>query len=76
MPIDIKLNISLSLEESSLEDALEEYDELTVAELVRQVLDKAIALEDISAEVIEGPNTLEEFDGNAPASTSTSSMLE
>lgn len=62
MPIDIKLNVSLSLEESSLEDALEEYDELTVAELVRQVLDKAIALEDIAAEVIEGPNSLEDFD--------------
>ena len=62
MPIDIKLSVNISLEESSLEDALEEYDEFTVAELVRQVLDKAIALDDIAAEVIEGPNTLEEFD--------------
>ena len=62
MPIDIKLLVNLSLEEPSLEDALEEYDEISVAELVRQVLDKAIALENISAEVLEGPNTLEEFD--------------
>lgn len=62
MPIDIKLQVSISLEESSLEDALEEYDEISVAELVRQVLDKAIALEAISADVIEGPSTLEEFD--------------
>ena len=62
MPIDIKLSVNISLEESSLEDALEEYDEFTVAELVRQVLDKAIALDDIAAEVLEGPNTLEEFD--------------
>ena len=62
MPIDIKLLVNLSLEEPSLEDALEEYDEISVAELVRQVLVKAIALENISAEVLEGPNTLEEFD--------------
>jgi hypothetical protein len=62
MPIDIKLQVSISLEESALEDALEEYDEISVAELVRQVLDKAIALEAISADVIEGPSTLEEFD--------------
>jgi hypothetical protein len=62
MPIDIKIQVSISLEESALEDALEEYDEISVSELVRQVLDKAIALESISAEIVEGPNTLEEFD--------------
>ena len=62
MPIDIKLNVTLSLEESALEDALSEYDELTVCELVKQVLDKAIALDDVSAVVVEGPNTLDEYD--------------
>ena len=62
MPIDIKLNVTISLEESALEDALSEYDELTVCELVRQVLDKAIALDDVSAVVLEGPNTLDEYD--------------
>ena len=62
MSIDITLNIKLSLEESALEDALSEFDELTVSELVSQVLDKAIAIDSIKAEVIEGPNTLEEFD--------------
>jgi hypothetical protein len=62
MPIDIKLNVTLSLEESALEDALSEYDELTVCELVKQVLDKAIALDDVSAIVLEGPNTLDEYD--------------
>jgi len=62
MAIDIKLQVSISLEESALEDALEEYDEITVGELVRQVLDKAIALEAISAVVVEGPSNLEEFD--------------
>jgi hypothetical protein len=62
MAIDIKLAITLSIEEAALEDALAEYDELTVSELVKQVLDKGIALEGVSAEVIEGPNSLEEYD--------------
>jgi hypothetical protein len=62
MPIDIKLIVTLSLEESALEDALAEYDELTVSELVKQVLDKAIALDAVEATVVDGPNTLEEYD--------------
>jgi hypothetical protein len=62
MSIDITLNVKLSLEESALEDAMSEYDELTVSELVTQVLDKAIALDSVKTEVLEGPNTLEEFD--------------
>lgn len=62
MAIDITLSIKLSLEESALEDALEEYDELTVSELIKQVLDKAIALESVEADVLEGPNSLEEYD--------------
>ncbi len=39
MSIDITLNIKLTLEESALEDAMSEFDELTVSELVSQVLD-------------------------------------
>jgi hypothetical protein len=62
MAIAIKLEVTLSVEESSLEDALAEYDELTVNELVTQVLDKAIALEGIQAKVVEGPNSLEDYD--------------
>ncbi len=62
MPIDIKLNVTLSLDVSALEDALSEFDELTVNELVKQVLDKAIALDGVDATVLEGPNTLEEYD--------------
>ena len=62
MPIDITLQVKLSLEESSLEDALEEYDELTVSGMVKQVLDKGIALEDLAVDVLEGPNSLEEYD--------------
>ena len=62
MAIDIKLQVVLSVEEGALEDALAEYDELTVGNLVAQVLDKAIALESIEAEVLQGPNTLEDYD--------------
>jgi hypothetical protein len=50
------------VEESSLEDALAEFDELTVSSLVTQVLDKAIALEHLDVEVKAGPNSLEEYD--------------
>ena len=67
MPIDIKLNVTLSLDESALEDALSEFDELTVNELVKQVLDKAIALDGVDCTVLEGPNTLEEYDKVATA---------
>ncbi|HTO06930.1 MAG TPA: hypothetical protein VMR50_02670 [Myxococcota bacterium] len=62
MAIDITLQIKLSVEESSLEDALAEYDELTVSALVTQILDKAIALEHIETEIKAGPNSLEEYD--------------
>ena len=62
MPINITLQVKLSLEEPSLEDALEEYDEMTVSAMVKQVLDKGIALEDLSVDVLKGPNSLEEYD--------------
>ena len=62
MPIDITLQVKLALEESALEDALEEYDESTVSEMVKQGLDKAIALESIDTNVVDGPNSLEEYD--------------
>jgi hypothetical protein len=65
MAIDIKLQVKLSLDESGLEDALSEYDEITVSELVKQVLDKAIALDHVDCEVVEGPNTLDEYDAAA-----------
>ena len=51
MAIEITLQVRLSVEESALEDALAEFDELTVSSLVTQVLDKAIALEHIDVEV-------------------------
>lgn len=70
MPIDIRINVRLSLEEAALEDALAEYDEITVSELVNQVLDKAIALEEVESEVTQGPNTLDEYDKYASESNS------
>ena len=38
------------------------YDELTVEGLLREILDKAIACDDIATKVEDGPNTLEEYD--------------
>jgi hypothetical protein len=62
MDVKIKISLDFSVSDSSLEDALAEYDELTVEGLVREILDKAIACDEIAAKVVEGPNTLEEFD--------------
>jgi hypothetical protein len=62
MDAKIKITLNFSVSDSSLEDALAEYDELTVEGLVREILDKAIACDEIVAKVVDGPNTLEEFD--------------
>ncbi len=62
MDVKTKVTLNFSVSDSSLEDALAEYDELTVEGLVREILDKAIACDEIAAKVVEGPNTLEEFD--------------
>jgi hypothetical protein len=59
---EIKLSLDFRVSDSSLEDALAEFDELTVEGLIREILDKAIACDEISAKVNDGPNTLEEFD--------------
>ena len=62
MDVKLKVAISFRVSESSLEDALAEYDELTVEGLMREIIDKAIACDEISAKVEDGPNTLEEVD--------------
>jgi hypothetical protein len=62
MDVNIKVSVGFSVSESSLEDALAEYDELTVEGLLREIIDKAIACDEISTKVEEGPNTLEELD--------------
>ena len=62
MDVSIKISVSFSVSESGLEDALAEYDDLTVAGLIREIIDKAIAVDEVVAKVEEGPNTLEELD--------------
>jgi len=62
MDVRIRANVGFTVSGSALEDALAEYDELTVVGLLREVLDKAVACDQIEIEVVEGPNTLEEYD--------------
>jgi len=62
MNVNIKVSIGFRVSERSLEDALAEYDELTVEGLLREIIDKAIACDEISTKVEEGPNTLEDLD--------------
>jgi hypothetical protein len=62
MDVKIKVTVGFTVSSSALEDALAEYDELTVEGLLREIIDKAIAADEISAKVDEGPNTLEEYD--------------
>ncbi len=62
MDIRIKTTLEFSVSEGGLEDALAEYDEITVEGMLREILDKAIACDDIRIKVTEGPNTLEEYD--------------
>jgi hypothetical protein len=62
MDVKIKLAVEFSISESGLEDAFDEYDELTVVGLLGEILDKSIACDDISVKLTEGPNTLEEYD--------------
>jgi hypothetical protein len=60
--IKIKLALEFSISESDLEDGLAEYDELSVDSLIRQILDKSIAVDEIDCKIVEGPNNLEEVD--------------
>ena len=62
MDVKIKVTVEFGVSDSALEDAMAEYDELTVAGLIREIIDKAIACDEISTRVDDGPNTLEEYD--------------
>ena len=62
MDVRIKLTVEFKITAEGLEDGMAEYDELTLEGLVREILDKAIACDEISAKVEDGPNTLEQFD--------------
>ena len=55
-------SVAFNVSEGALEDAMAEYDELTVEGLLREIIDKAIACDEITCKVEEGPNTLEELD--------------
>ena len=65
MDVRIKATVTFSIAGGALEDSLAEYDELTVSGLLKEILDKAIACDGIQVEVVEGPNTLEEYDSQA-----------
>ena len=39
-----------------------EFDEVSVEGLVREIIDKAIACDEINAKIEDGPNTLEQLD--------------
>jgi hypothetical protein len=62
MDVRIKTAVEFTISGSSLEDALAEYDEITVTGLLKEILDKAIACDEIRVELVDGPNTLEEYD--------------
>jgi hypothetical protein len=62
MDVRIKASVAFRISDTALEDALAEFDELTVAGLLREIIDKAIACDEIETKIEEGPNTLEEYD--------------
>ena len=62
MDVKIKISLEFSVSEQGLEEALAEFDELTVEGLLGEVLDKSIACDEILCKVVEGPNNLEEYD--------------
>ena len=67
MDVKIKLNLEFTVTGGGLEDAFEEFDELTVEGLLGEILDKNLACDNISAKVVEGPNNLEEYDAQEKA---------
>jgi hypothetical protein len=62
MEVKIKLELEFKVSGTGLEDALAEYDELTVEGLLKEILDKSVACDDIQIRMMDGPNTLEEYD--------------
>ena len=68
MSTRIKATVEFMITEGALEDALAEYDEITVEGALREILDKAIACDEIKIQVVEGPNTLEEYDAQQASS--------
>jgi hypothetical protein len=67
MDVKMKAVLQFTISGDELERSLSDYDELTVEGLLREVLDKAIACDQIKVQVLEGPNTLEDYDKQAEA---------
>ncbi len=62
MSVKIKIAVEFAVSDTALEDAMAEFDELTVEGLLREIIDKAIACDEIQTRVEEGPKNLEELD--------------
>ncbi len=62
MSVKIKVAVEFAVSDTALEDAMAEFDELTVEGLLREIIDKAIACDEILTRVEEGPKNLEELD--------------
>jgi len=60
--VTIKATVEFVVNGKALEEAFAEYDELTVESLLREIVDKAIACDRVEVQVVDGPNTLEEYD--------------
>lgn len=73
MDVRIKATLSFTVSGSALEDGLAEYDELAVDGLLREIIDKAIAVDEIEVAVVEGPNSLEEYDSAQQGTSATGS---
>lgn len=69
MDVKIKATLEFRVSGSALEDAMAEFDELTVEGMLREILDKAVACDEIRIKVVEGPNTLEEYDSQQQATS-------
>jgi len=65
MDAKVRISLEFNISESGLEDAMAEFDELTIEDLIKEVVDRAIACDEIATKVVEGPNTLEEYDQQA-----------
>ena len=52
MDTRIKVTLEFTISEGALEDAMAEYDELTVTGMLSELLDKAIACDDITTKMV------------------------
>ncbi|MED5261303.1 MAG: hypothetical protein VX574_02740 [Myxococcota bacterium] len=65
MDAKVRMSLEFNISESGLEDAMAEFDELTIEDLIKEVVDRSIACDEIATKVVDGPNTLEEYDQQA-----------